>query len=70
MQSHIQAKLLFDDRHQHIDADGNPDLRSDGVLRGAVEAFDAQVLLDPLEKQLHLPSAPVRAQMVSAGSAN
>jgi len=60
MQGRIQTKLFFDDCHQHIDADGNPDLRAYGVLRGAVEALDAQVLLDPLEEQLHLPSAPVQ----------
>ena len=44
MQGRIQAKLFFDDRHQHIDADGNPDLRPHGVLGGAVEAVDAQML--------------------------
>src|SRR5665811_1014585 len=60
MQGHAQAKLLLDDRHQHVDADGDPDLRPHGVLRGAVEALDAQVLLDPLEEQFHLPSAPVQ----------
>ena len=38
MQRNLQIELLLDDRHQHIDAD--PDLRSDGVLRGAVEALD------------------------------
>jgi hypothetical protein len=28
-------------------------LSSDGVLRGAVEALDSQILLHPLEKQFH-----------------
>src|ERR1035437_8442750 len=60
MQGHVQAKLLLDDCYQDIDADGDPDLRPHSVLGSAVEAFDAQVLLDPLEKQFHLPSAPVQ----------
>jgi hypothetical protein len=60
MQGHIQLKFLLDDRHQHVDADGDPDLRPHGVLRGAIEALDAQMLLDPLEEQLDLPSAPVQ----------
>ena len=52
MKGHVQTKFLLDDRHQHIDADGDPDLRPHSVLGSAVEAFDAQVLLDPLEEQL------------------
>ncbi len=60
MQGYHQLELLLDDRHQHVDADGDPDLRSDGVLRGAVEALDSQMLLDPLEEQLHLPAALVQ----------
>ena len=53
MQGHVQAKLLLDDCYQDIDADGDPDLRPHSVLGGAVEALDAQVLLDPLEEQFH-----------------
>jgi len=41
---------FLDDGHQHIDADRNPDLRLHGILAGAVERFDSQVLLDPLEE--------------------
>ena len=48
MQGHVQSKLLLDDRHQDIDADGDPNLRPHSVLGGAVEALDAQVLLDPV----------------------
>ena len=60
MQGHVETEFLLDDRHQHVDADGDPDLRPHSVFGSAVEAFDAQVLLDPLEEQLHLPSAPVQ----------
>ncbi len=59
MQGRIQFELLLDDRHQHVDADGDPDLRSHSVLRSAVETLDSQMLLDPFEEQLHLPAALV-----------
>src|SRR3989338_8374602 len=60
MQGRIQFELLLDNRHQHVDADGDPDLRSHRVLRGAVETLDSQMLLDPFEEQLHLPSTFVQ----------
>ena len=44
------------DGDQDIDADGDPDLSLHGVLGGAVEGFDAQVLFDPFEEQLDLPA--------------
>ena len=40
--------------------DGNPDLRLHGILRGAIKALDVEVLLDPLEKQFHLPAAAIQ----------
>ncbi len=49
--------LPGDDRHQHVHAHRDPDLRLDRVGRRAVESLDPQVLLDPLEEQLHLPAA-------------
>ena len=56
MQRNVEFELLFDDRDQHVDRHGNPDLALDRVLGGAEETLDAQVLLDPLEEQLHLPT--------------
>ena len=53
-------KLLFNDGDQHIRCDSAPDLRLHGVLAVADETLDAQVLLDPLEEQLDLPSALVQ----------
>ena len=55
MQGHVQTKFLLDDCHQHVDADGDPDLRPHSVLGSAVEAFDAQVLLDPLLSTASMP---------------
>ena len=34
----------------------DPDLRHDRIFRGAEKAFDLEILLDPFEKQLDLPS--------------
>ncbi len=59
MQRQFQVEPLADDGHQHVDGDGGPDLGLDRVLRGAEETLDAKMLLDPLEKQLHLPAALV-----------
>ena len=53
-------KLLFDNGNQHVSGDGAPDLRFDRVLAVADEAFDTQMLLDPLEEQLDLPAVFVQ----------
>ena len=53
-------KLLLDDGDQQVGGHGAPDLRLHCVLAGAQETLDAQVLLDPLEEQLDLPTALVQ----------
>src|SRR5271165_6724015 len=53
----LQPEPFAHDRNQHIDRNGDPDLRLHGVLRRAIEPFDPQVLFDPFEKKLHLPAA-------------
>jgi len=50
-------KLLFDNSDQHVSEDGAPDLRLHRVLAVADETFEAQMLLDPLEKRLNLQAA-------------
>jgi hypothetical protein len=42
-----------------IDADGDSDLRLDGVEGVAEEMFDRQILLDPLEEGLNLPTLAI-----------
>src|SRR5574343_722857 len=49
-------KLLLDDSDEHVGGHGAPDLRLHGVLAGAQESLDTQVLLDPFEEQLDLPA--------------
>ena len=51
----FDPQFLFYDGHEDVDADGDPDLRLHGVVAGAVESFDSQMLLDPLEEQLSVP---------------
>lgn len=49
-----QVEFLSGDGDQHVDADRDPDLCLHSVLGGAVEALDAQVLVDPFKEQLDL----------------
>ena len=53
----VDVEALLDDGDEHVDRDGDPNLRLDGVLGGAEEALDAQVLLGPFEEQFDLPAA-------------
>jgi len=55
----LQGEALFDDGDEYVDRHRNPDLRLHRVLRNADKAFDAQVLLDPFEKQLDLPAIAI-----------
>ena len=55
-----QVQTLFHDGDQYIGAHRDPDLRLDGVLAGAQKRLDAQMLLDPLEEQLDLPSLSIQ----------
>src|SRR5258708_13258571 len=41
---------------EQADAERRPDLGEDGVFRGAEEALELEVLLEPLEEQLDLPA--------------
>ena len=60
VETSLGRQLFFHNRYQHINADGDPDLRLHRIVAGAVKVFDAQVLLNPFEKQLHLPSALIQ----------
>ena len=51
---------LPNDRDQHVNADGDPDLRLHRVLARAEKPFDPQVLFDPFEEQFHLPTTPIQ----------
>ena len=52
-------KLLFNDSDQDIGGHCAPDLRLHSVLARAQKTLDAQMLLDPFEEQLDLPTVLV-----------
>ena len=56
-----QIQALLDDGDQHISGDRDPYLGLHRVLAGAQKRLDAQMLLDPLEEQLHLPALLVQS---------
>jgi hypothetical protein len=58
-QAKFQPKFFAQDRHQHANADGDPNLGLDRVIACAEQVFDPQVLFDPLEDQLYPPAALV-----------
>ena len=55
-----QMQAFLGNCDQHVCADRDPDLRLDRVLVGAIKGLDAQVLLDPFEKQFDLPALAVQ----------
>src|SRR5664279_3786098 len=56
----LYLQFFFDNRHQHVDADGNPYLCLDRVVRGPEERLDAKVLFDPFEEQFDLPATAIQ----------
>ena len=62
MKAAIQVQAFFCDGDQHVRADCSPDLRLDRVFGGSKKRLDSQMLLDPLEKQLHLPALAVQVR--------
>lgn len=57
---HFVAELEV--RQQQIHAHREPNLCRHGVLAGAQEGLDLEVLLDPLEEQLDLPTLLVNVR--------
>jgi len=52
-------QALFQNGDEQINGDGGPDLSAHRVGRGAVEGFDAEMLLDPFEEEFDLPAAAI-----------
>jgi hypothetical protein len=52
----LQAEFLLDHRDEHVNADRDPYFNPDRVVARSVKGFNMQILLDPFEKQLDLPS--------------
>ena len=56
----VKMQTFLRNGDQQVGRYGNPDLRLHGVLAGAKEHLDTQMLLDPFEEQLHLPALAVQ----------
>ena len=63
----LQGEALLDDGDQHVHRHGDPDLRLHRVLGRSEKRLDAQVLLDPLEEQLHPPAVAVQVRHGEGG---
>lgn len=48
-------QTFFQQSHQQVNRDGNPDLGAHGVFGSAIEGLDAQMLFEPFKEQLDLP---------------
>jgi len=57
-----QMQAFLGNGDQHVGADCDPDLRLDRVLVGAIKRLDAQMLLDPFEKQFDLPALAIQVR--------
>ncbi len=66
VKARVQPEPLANDGDEHINRNGDPNLSLHGVLAGAIESLDAEVLLDPLEEQFYLPTAFVDLSVTGA----
>src|SRR2546425_9082684 len=60
-------QTLFENRHQQVNRNRDPDLGAHGVLAGAVEGFDAQMLFDPFEEQFDMPATMIKLRNRQCG---
>ena len=60
-QTQLDFEFFLDNRVQHVNADGYPDLDFHSVDAGAEKCFDSQVLLDPFEEDFYPPTALVES---------
>ena len=49
VKAHFQLQALPDDRNQYVNGDCDPNLGLHGVLAGAIERLDAEVLIDKFQ---------------------
>ena len=60
MKTWLQSILLLRDDKQQVFTNGYTYLRVDSIPGCTVKGLDVQVLLDPLEEDLNLPSLPIK----------
>jgi len=59
VQANGQIEFFLGNGNQQVRAYCNPDLTVNSVLTGPVKCLDMQMLFDPFEESLDLPSFPV-----------
>lgn len=59
MKTWFKPIMLLRDDEQKVVADGYPYLRVDGITGCSVKSLDMQMLFDPLEKDLDLPTVSI-----------
>ena len=55
----IQSHIMLHNGNETVGTDGSVNLYSDSILSCTPEFFDFEVLLEPLEEQLYLPTVLV-----------
>lgn len=60
MKAWLQSILLLRDDKQQVVTNGYPYLRVDSIAGCTVKGLDMQMLLDPLEEDLNLPSFSIQ----------
>ena len=56
----LETGLELDVSEQEEIGHGDPDLSHHGIFRGSQEGFDFEMLFDPFEEKLHLPTSFVK----------
>ena len=56
----IKMQAFLRNGNEQVGRYGDPYLRLHGVLAGAKEHLDGQMLLDPFEEQFHLPALAIK----------
>jgi hypothetical protein len=51
---------FFENRHEQVNGDGDPNLYTHGVLRSAVESFDSHMLFDLFDEEFDFLTATVK----------
>ena len=62
----VQLEVVFNDTNDTVDDNCNMYLGTDGILRFSPKDFDSEMLFNPLEEQLNLPSILVQQRNILA----
>ena len=63
----VKFEVVFDDGNEAVGDDSDMHLNTHGIFGISPKALDAEMLLDPFEKQFHLPAVAVKQRNVFCG---